>query len=65
MAPADSHIDLVSDTEAPPGPAADGRFASASRQPGHAQADANGNSSAQVQHNSQGVHLRSIVICVI
>ena len=52
LAPADSHIDLVSDNEAPPGPAADGRSASASRQPVHAQADANGDSSAQVQPNS-------------
>ena len=51
-APAESHIDLVSDNEAPPGPAADGCSASASRQPVRTQADANGNSSAQVQPNS-------------
>ena len=59
-APTDSHIDLVSDTEAPPGPAAGGHSASASRQPVHAQADANGNSSAPVQRNKRGVRLRAI-----
>ena len=59
-APADSHIDLVSDNEAPPGPAADGRSASASRQPVRAEADANGDSSAPAQGNNQGVRLRAI-----
>ena len=57
---ADSHIDLVSDTEAGPGPAADWHSASASRQPVCARADANGNSSAPAQRSSQGVRLRAI-----
>ena len=60
-APADSHIDLVSDTEGPPGPAADGRAALASAQPVRPQANANGNSSAPGQRNSQGVCLTAIV----
>ena len=60
-APADSHIDLVSDTEGPPGPAADGRSHSASAQSVRIQADANGNSSAPMQRNNQGVGLKMII----
>ena len=63
--PTASHIDLVSDNEAPPGSAADWQPASASRQPVRAEADANGNSSAPAPRSTPGVRLRASELFVI